>query len=459
MPKITFIGAGSAVFTKNLVADILAHPSLADSAIILQDIAEERLDTARRLAESVNQTMGTGARIEATTDRRKALEGADFVICTIGVGGSEAARIDLEVPLGFGLRQTVGDTLGVGGIFRSIRSIPVLLEICRDMEALCPDALLMNYTNPMAMHVLAVSRVSPIRVIGLCHGVVNTARTMRMLVALKDLPEAEAAAHFERPWNSPERTAEWMRWWELGDDPALSYTCAGINHMAAFLRFESGGVDLYPELKALIDHPVLNRFEPVRFELMRWLGYFMTETSGHSAEYVPYFLKDESEMTRCHVRVASYLGELDRLEGMMAELRKGMLAGEPQVAMPYRLSVEYASRILHAIVADEPFVFNGNVHNRGGALITNLPGDSCVEVPCVADRRGISPTYVGDLPPQVAALIRTNINVQDLTVRGILENNRDYFYQAAMMDPNTSSTLPLPKIRELMDAMFKAHAG
>jgi len=298
MPKITFLGAGSAVFTKNLVADILAHPALADAWIVLQDICEDRLDTVRRLAESVNGTMGARARILATLDRREALEGADFVICTIGVGGQEAARRDLEIPLQFGLRQTIGDTLGVGGIFRSIRSIPVLLEICRDMEALCPKALLMNYTNPMAMHVLAVSRVSPIRVVGLCHGVVNTARTLRMLVALKDLPEAEAAAHFERPWNDPERIAEWARWWALGDDPALSYTCAGINHMAAFLRFESGGEDLYPAVRSLVDHPVLHRFEPVRFELMRWLGYFMTETSGHSAEYVPYFLKDPAEAER-----------------------------------------------------------------------------------------------------------------------------------------------------------------
>ena len=459
MPKIAIIGAGSAVFSKNIIADILWHPSLSGSEIVLMDIDSRRLDIALRMARSINQTLGTRGVFRATVDREAALEGADFVLCTVGVGGCEATRKDLEIPLKFGLRQTIGDTLGVGGIFRSARSIPVLLELCRLMEKLCPKALLMNYTNPMAMHMLAIQRATSVRAVGLCHGVVNTAITMRMLVAMKDIPESEIAAHFRRPYNSPERTAEWKRWWELGRDEHLSYSCAGINHMAAFLRFESGGRDLYPDLKQLLDLPYFNSLEPVRFDLLRWLGYFMTETSSHSAEYLPYFLKNDAEIASRSLRVAGYLEAVGLLAQEIEGLDRALQSGSPVVPEDYSLSVEYASRIINAIVTGKPFVFNGNVQNRGGALISNLPGDACVEVPCVADSAGVTPTFIGDLPPQVAAMIRTNINVQDLAVRGILENSKDFLYQAAMLDPNTASSLTLSQIKALMDAMFEAHGG
>ncbi len=459
MPKIAIIGAGSAVFSKNIIADILWHPALSESEIVLMDIDSRRLDISLRMARSINATLGTRGVFRATIDREEALDGADFVLCTVGVGGCEATRKDLEIPLKFGLRQTIGDTLGVGGIFRAARSVPVVLELCRLMEKLCPKALLMNYTNPMAMHMLAIQRATSIRAVGLCHGVVNTATTMRVLVAMKDIPEAEIAAHFQKPYNSPDRTAEWKRWWELGRDENLSYTCAGINHMAAFLRFESGGKDLYPELRQLLDRPYFQALEPVRFDLLRWLGYFMTETSTHSAEYLPYFLKNDAEIAARSLRVAGYLEAVSLLNEEIEALDQALRSGSPVVPGEYSLSVEYASRIINAIVTGQPFVFNGNVHNRGGALISNLPGDACVEVPCLADSAGVTPTVVGDLPPQVAAMIRTNINVQDLAVRGILESSKDFLYQAAMLDPNTAASLTLSEIKALMDAMFEVHQG
>ena len=459
MVKIVIVGAGSAVFSKNLIADILAHEALCDAELALVDIDTERLKTVTAMAKSINATLGARGVISATANRLEALPGADFVICTVGVGGIDAVRDDLEIPLKFGVKQTVGDTLGIGGIFRSARSIPEVLRLCEDMERLCPRAYLINYTNPMAMHCLAIQRVSPIRAVGLCHGVRNTAKTMRMLVAMVETATPdEIATHFARPWNDATRNREWRDWMAMGNDPALSYTCAGINHMAFFLRFESGGKDLYPELKRALDIPHMLRMDPVRFELYRWLGFFMTETSGHTAEYTPYFLKSEEEIANRFLRVIDYINTCKDLDAEYRALRDRIHAGEQMISMPYTLSVEYASGIINGIVTDKPYLFNGNVHNRGGALISNLPGDCCVEVPCVADRAGYTPTYIGDLPPQCAALIRTNVNVQDLAVRGIVEGKKEYIYQAAMLDPNTSSTLTLPKIKELVDAMFVAHA-
>ena len=459
MPKIAIIGAGSAVFSRNVIADILWHPALRDAEITLMDIDVWRLEICGRMARSINETLGARLTLRITTDLSEALAGADFVICTMGVGGASATRLDLEIPLKLGLKQVIGDTLGVGGIFRAVRSVPVVLELCRLMEKICPNALLMNYANPMAMHMLAIHRASPVRAVGLCHGVVNTATTMRMLVAMKDVPAKDIENHFRRPWRSAEREAEWKQWMTLGHDPDLSYTCAGINHMAAFLRFESGGRDLYPELRRLLDIPDFQAFEPVRFDLFRWLGYFLTETSGHCSEYVPYYLKDSAETDRCALRVAGYIETVRLLAQDVDRLDETLKSGAPVVPSEYSLSVEYASRIINAVVTGTPFVFNGNVHNRGGALISNLPGDACVEVPCVANRAGISPTFIGDLPPQVAALIRTNINVQDLAVRGILESNKDFIYQAAMLDPNTAASLTLPQIKSVVDALFEAHGA
>jgi alpha-galactosidase len=243
-----------------------------------------------------------------------------------------------------------------------------------------------------------------------------------------------------------------------GDDPELSYTCAGINHMAFFLRFESAGRDLYPLLRKAMDLPHLWRCDPVRFDLFRRLGFFMTETSGHTAEYTPYFLKHETEIKRCHLRVLGYLETCRKQDAAYRSMRREVKAGKAMAVLPYKPSHEYASRIINGLVTGKPYVFNGNVHNRGGALISNLPGDCCVEVPCTVDRQGVRPSAVGELPPACAALIRTNVNVQDLTVRGILEGSRTYIRQALMLDPLTSGSLSLNRIDQLADALFKAHA-
>jgi len=457
MAKIVMVGAGSVVFGRNLLADILSHEALAESEIVLVDIDSERLATALGMAQSISASLGSRARLSATKDRRRALAGADFVLCTIGVGGIAATRDDLQIPLRFGVRQVVGDTLGVGGIFRSARSIPHVLRLCADMERLCPQAWLLNYTNPMAMHCLAIQRATRVRCVGLCHGVVNTANTLRAMIALMDRPAREITRHFQRPWGAPARTREWLAWMEMGKDPNLRYTCAGINHMAFFLRFESGGTDLYPRLRELVRMPHLFRLDPVRLELFRWLGYFMTETAGHTAEYTPYFLKSEQETAARHLQAMLYLSTCRYQERAYSRLVRDIRAGAALIPTPYVLSHEYASRIMNALVTGTTFAFNGNMHNRGGALISNLPGDCCVEVPCVAGPEGIVPLPVGDLPPQCAALIRTNVNVQDLTVRGILEDSLDYLYQAAMLDPNTASTLTLGQIETLCDALVAAH--
>jgi alpha-galactosidase len=455
---IAFIGAGSTVFSRNVIADILWHDALRDADVRLVDIDRDRLETAHGMARILARQLGAPARITATTDRRRALDGADVVISAIGVGGYAATKADLDIPARFGVPQTVGDTLGPGGIFRAVRGVPELLKIAADMAALCPEALLLNYSNPMAMHCLALERATRIRHVGLCHGVVNTVHTMRMITAMMEEPRSVLERHFQRPYGHPERNREWVEWMRRGDDPELSYTCAGINHMAFFLRFESAGRDLYPLLRQAMDIPQLWRFDPVRFDLFRRVGLFMTETSGHMSEYLPYFLKQEAEIKRLFLRVAGYLETCRGQEAAYRQLRREVKAGKPVIPLPYAPSHEYASRIINGLVTGKPYVFNGNVHNRGGALISNLPGDCCVEVPCTVDRQGIRPSAVGDLPPVCAALIRTNVNVQDLAVRGILEGNRLYIRQALMLDPLTSSILSLDRIDKLADALFKAHA-
>ncbi len=457
--KIAFIGAGSVVFSRNVLADVLWHPALRHAELALVDIDEDRLRTAEGMARRLNEQFRADAEITASRDRRAALDGADFVISAIGVGGFAATKMDLELPARFGLTQTVGDTLGVGGVFRALRSVPELLRICADIESLCPGALLLNYSNPMAMHCLAVERATHVRHVGLCHGVRNTARTMRLIIAMMREPAETLRRHFRRRYGSPERAREWQEWWQRAADPDLAYTCAGINHMAFFLRFESKGRDLYPLLRKAISVPHVRRLDLVRFELFERLGYFMTETSGHTAEYLPYFLRSAAETKRLFLRPGLYLDTCRRQEREYRALRAMVRAGRDIVTIPYEPSVEDAARIINAIVTGRPWHFNGNVHNAGGALISNLPGDCCVEVPCVAGRRDIRPAVVGDLPPQCAALIRTNVNVQDLAVRGIMEGERRYIHQAVMLDPNTASSLTLPQMDRLIDAMFRAHAA
>lgn len=460
MKRIALIGAGSVVFGKNVIADILWHDALKGCELRLMDIDPERLDTATRMAEQINRDLRGGARIVATTDRGRAIDGADAVICTINVGGYEATRIDHAVPRRYGVQQTVGDTLGVGGVFRAVRNVPEVLALCDDMAARCPDAWLITYSNPMAMHCLAIARSRRIRCVGLCHGVQNTAQTLRAIIGMRaaGVTTQAVTTHFKRKRGSPERTREWLEWMALGDDPALNYLCAGINHMAFYLNFRSGTRDLYPEIRAILASPHLRRLDPVRFDLCERLGYFMTETTGHTAEYVPYYLPSPSETEAMELRTGSYLQTCREQEVVYRRLRRDLIADRGVIPLPYTPSVEHISRILNAMATGVPYVFNGNVHNAAGTLISNLPGDACVEVPCTADRTGIAPHRVGDLPPACAALIQTNINVQDLAVRGILEGSRELIKQALLLDPNTAATLAPRRIWTLADAMFTAQA-
>jgi alpha-galactosidase len=420
MPKIAFVGAGSAVFTKNLVGDILCQPELRDSTTFaLMDIDPERLRTAEIVAGRLVEAHGARARVEAHADRRAALDGADYVVTSFQVGGYEPSTvIDFEVPKRYGLRQTIADTLGVGGIMRGLRTIPVLLDVCRDLEELSADALLLNYVNPMAMLCWAVDVASPIRTVGLCHSVQHTAG-------------------------------------ELADDlgipvEEIDYHVAGINHLAFYLRLERGGEDLYPALRQ-VTPPDWNR---VRYKVLEHFGYFVTESSEHFAEYVPWFIKDGREdlIEAFNVPLDEYPRrcerQIERWGALRDELERGGELGTDR-------SAEYGADIIRACETGEPFVFNGNVPNRG--LIDNLPADCCVEVPCVASERGIEPQAVGELPRQLAALMQTNINVQGLTVEAALTGRRDAIKQAAMLDPHTAAELSLDEIAALVDDLLAAH--
>ncbi len=422
MPKIAFVGAGSAVFTRNLVGDILSQPELRDSTTFaLMDVDAERLRTAEIVTGRLIEAHGAGATIEATRERRAALDGADYVVTSFQVGGYEPSTVvDFEVPRRYGLRQTIADTLGVGGIMRGLRTIPVLLDVCRDLEELSPDALVLNYVNPMAMLCWAVAEASSIRTVGLCHSVQNTAEELAR---------------------------------DLGVDE-LDHLVAGINHVAFFLKLEHDGEDLYPALRRVAP-PDNNR---VRYELFKHFGAFVTESSEHFAEYSPWFIKDGREdlIERFNVPLDEYPRRCEAQIEAWQALRDD-LEGGGEIAL--RRSHEYGAGIIRACETGEPFTFNGNVPNRweGGLLIDNLPADCCVEVPCIASAQGVEPQSVGTLPRQLAALIQTNVNVQGLTVEAALTGRRDAVYQAAMLDPHTGAELSLGEIHSLVDDLLEAH--
>ncbi|HEX6662778.1 MAG TPA: alpha-glucosidase/alpha-galactosidase [Gaiellaceae bacterium] len=412
--KVALIGAGSTVFARTLLGDLLSYPELADgSTVALMDIDAERLRMSAATAGRMVGARGAATHVEATADRREALDGADYVFTMFQVGGYRPATVtDFEVPKRFGLRQTIGDTLGIGGIMRGLRTIPVLLDVCRDMEELCPDAWLLQYVNPMAMLCWAAARSSSIRTIGLCHSVQGTAG-------------------------------------ELADDlglpvEELEYVCAGLNHLAFYLQLSHSGRDLYPELRALREIPDWNR---VRYEVLHHFGYFCTESSEHLAEYVPWFIKSARPelVTEFNVPLDEYLR---RCEAQLAARTH-----EPDL-LGTTPSNEFGMRIVRALETGQPFRFNGNVMNDG--LIDNLPR-CCVEVPCVADERGITSQAVGALPPQLAALMQTNVNVQALTLDAALTSRREHVYHAAMLDPHTAAELSLGEIRELVDLLLDAH--
>jgi alpha-galactosidase len=419
-PRIVFIGAGSVEFTKNLLGDILSFPELAASEIVLHDIDPERLEAGAAIARWTSDALAAGASISSTLDRRVALEGADYVINMIQVGGHDATLIDFEVPLRHGLRQTIGDTLGIGGIFRALRTIPVLLGIAADMREGCPDAWLLNYTNPMAMLCWAVYEGSPVdRIVGLCHSVQGTTRRLAELVGVP----------FEE----------------------VTFLGAGINHQSFILRFEREGENLYPLLDQAIERdPELAR--TVRVELYRRFGYFPTESSEHSAEYVPWFMRHDELVERFRISVGEYVQRSEENLREYEQIRAALAAGD---GLEIERSLEYASLIIHSIETGSERVIYGNVRNSG--LIDNLPDGCCVEVPCLVDRVGVQPTHVGMLPPQLAALNRTFANVCELTVRAALDGNREHVYHAAMLDPNTAASLTLDEIEALVDDLLAAH--
>jgi alpha-galactosidase len=363
------------------------------------------------------------AKIIATTDRRAALDAADFAINMIQVGGYEPCTVtDFEIPKRFGLEQTIGDTVGIGGIMRGLRTIPVILEICRDMEELCPEAWFLNYSNPMAMNCRAINRATRVRTIGLCHSVQGTAYQLSLDLGV--------------PYQE------------------IDYLAAGINHMAFYLRFARDGEDLYPRLRELAENGQVPDDNRVRYEMLRRLGYFVTESSEHFAEYVPWFVKRgrpdlierfnvpiDEYPRRCIAQIESWEAERARLEG-----------GAP---IKVRRSGEYAATIIRSIETGKPRVVYGNVPNDG--LIDDLPDGCTVEVPCLVDGNGVQPTRIGALPPQLAALIRTNVNVQELTVEAALTGRLEHVYHAAMLDPHTSAELDLEQIHDLVDELLAAH--
>jgi alpha-galactosidase len=419
-PRIVFIGAGSVEFTKNLLGDILSFPELATSEIVLHDIDRERLEAGVAIAGWTVDALGAGASISSTLDRRAALEGADYVVNMIQVGGHDATLIDFEVPVRHGLRQTIGDTLGIGGIFRALRTIPVMLGIAADMHEECPDAWLLNYTNPMAMLCWAVYEGSPVdRIVGLCHSVQGTTRRLAELVGV--------------PFED------------------VTFLGAGINHQSFILRFERDGENLYPLLDEAIERdPELAR--TVRVELYRRFGYFPTESSEHGAEYVPWFLRHDELVERFRISVGEYVQRSDENLREYERIRAALAAGS---GFEIERSLEYASLIIHSIETGAERVIYGNVRNSG--LIDNLPDGCCVEVPCLVDRAGVQPTHVGPLPTQLAALNRTFANVCELTVRAALDGKPEHVYHAAMLDPNTAASLTLDQIEALVDDLTAAH--
>ncbi len=424
MAKVALIGAGSVVFAKNLIGDILLFPELADAHIALMDIDADRLRTAERMTHKVATATNSKPTITAHLDRREAVHGADYVINTVQVGGYRPSTVvDFEVPKRHGLRQTIADTLGIGGIMRLLRTYPVLRSIAEDMEQLCPDAWLLNYTNPMAMNCWALARSSAIKTVGLCHSVQGTAM--------------ELAHDIGVPY---------------GD---INYQAAGINHMSFYLRFERNGEDLYPLIRKVVADGRVPDNNRVRYEMLTRLGYFVTESSEHFAEYTPYFIRRDQPalIDRFNVPLDEYITRCDFMDRFWCDMKTFFEGDEPIAAV--ERSHEYGARIIHSLETGKPRVVYGNVRNDG--LITNLQQGCCVEVPCLVDGNGIQPTKIGDLPPQLAALIATNVNVQSLAVEAALTGKREHVYHAAMLDPHTAAELTLDQIWALVDDLLAAH--
>ena len=422
MTKISLIGAGSGVFARRLLQDIVCVPELSDSTVSLIDTDSERLDLMSKFANKLVSDTGTNINVETTTERREALHGSDYVLTTIRVGDSYER--DIGIPLKYGVDQSVGDTIGPGGVFKALRTAPVLIDICEDIADVAPDANLLNYTNPMAIVCWAIAEATDVPTIGLCHSVQHTTADLANYVGV-----------------SKERVKGWV---------------AGINHLAWFLRFEVDGQDAYPKLIKAMQNPEIFSQDTVRFEVMKQFGYFVTESTRHMSEYTPYFRTNEQtivdfnldqirqDLQRRTIRVDDHYGQL--LEDANTDRR-----------LTAERSDEYACQIIEAMESDRPIVINGNVPNEG--LIDNLLNLSSVEVPILIDKLGFHPMAVGELPGQLAALSRSNQAVQQMAVNAILDGDKEAAFHAIALDPLTSAVLSLGEIREMFDEMWSAHGA
>jgi alpha-galactosidase len=427
MAKIVIIGAGSHVFSRHLITDIVSYPELRHSTISLVDIAQEPLDLITAFTKKLIKQQGYNTKIEATTDRRIALKGANYVFTTIQVGGAKTTQTAKAITTKYGVDEGVGDTIGPRGVFYGARHVPVMLDICRDMEELCPDAWLLNYTNPMSIITWAVNDYTHIKNVGLCHSVPHTS--------------AELAKYIGAPYEE------------------ISYWVAGINHMAWFLDFRWKGEDAYPLLREKFKNPAVYSGpeahwagpDVVRAEIFKAFGYFVTESSVHMSEYTPYFRKRPELIEQFKLNSLSGAQWFDRRKKEANEFKK-QVNSEEKLSTAH--SGEYGSIIIHSLETGTPSRINANVKNH--KLITNLPNGCCVEVPCLVDKEGIHPCFVGDLPPQLAALNRTNINVYEMAVRGIVEKNKTKLFQAILLDPLTGAVLTIEETRNMVDEMFKA---
>ncbi len=427
--KIAFIGAGSFGFTRSLVRDILTYPALQDSTLALMDIDEERLGYIKKAVDKIIEAGNYPAKVIATTDRAEALKGADAVICTILAGGVHVWRHDIEIPKKYGVDINVGDTRGPAGIFRALRTIPVMLDICRDIERYCPDAIMLNYTNPMAMLCRAMQSETKVKVTGLCHSVQGTAA---MLASWIGAPMEE-----------------------------ITYVCAGINHQAWYLEFKWNGKDAYPLIREAVQRPEIYNQEQVRNEMFLHLGYYVTESSGHNSEYNAWFRKrpDLIEKYCTHGtgwnpgEYAYILKEYLKREDTWRDEIKAWLEKE---TINLNRGEEYAAGILNAVIGDGTlYKFNGNVRNFG--LIDNLPEGCCVEVPVLASKYGFEPIHVGPLPPHLAILNNINAMCEELAVEGALTGDPNKIYQAIYFDPLTSAVLSLAEIKQMVREMFEVN--
>ena len=423
MTRLVFVGAGSVVFTRQLVTDLMRFPDLPDLDLVLHDIDDARLEVAKGSAEQIARRLGRTLRVHASTDRRAALAGADFVVNMIQVGGIDATRIDLELPASFGLRQTIGDTTGVGGIFRALRTFPVLSGIAKDMLELCPNARLLNYTNPMAMNIWWLSTVAPsLEAFGLCHSVYWTVNDLCELVGV--------------PLEG------------------TTYRAVGVNHQSWLVQWERDGRSLYPLLRERIAaDPELSR--RVRVEMFTRLGYYPTETSEHSSEYLSWFLRSDAQIEKFRLQPSEYLGISEQNVAEFEAARTTLEAGGDLELHDDAHGAEYAPQVIHSILTGTPREIHVNVVNRG--LIDNLPEGAAIEVPATVDAAGVRPIAMGSAPLAGAALNRSYLSVAELTVEAARTGDRELVKQAMLIDPNASSTLTPDRIWDLADAMFDAH--